>query len=226
MIEVTIEKTADRGELLDCSLGLTELLRQERRLLLCLLLQGRDLLVQRGDRVVQAAEFSRHTAAAAGKSRSHEAAQSAVQPLANGNVSETPGHSGCDLQRQPLRSSFAGYDQDATCAAGGLTIDRARNDAASIARKIDRISSGCRRSSPLDGHIGVARDTRFAEERCYSSVVGLRGALKFAVVETQCAAAGELWPEVGDGLTDKAAYRGGVQRLHFSNEGGIRRVRQ
>ena len=36
----------------------------------------------------------------------------------------------------------------------------------------------------------------------------------------------ELWPEVGDGLTDKAAYRGGVQRLHFSNEGGIRRVRQ
>jgi hypothetical protein len=25
----------------------------------------------------------------------------------------------------------------------------------------------------------------------------------------------ELWPEVGDELTGKAAYRGGVQRLHF-----------
>jgi hypothetical protein len=26
----------------------------------------------------------------------------------------------------------------------------------------------------------------------------------------------ELLPEVGDGLMGKAAYRGGVQRLHFS----------
>jgi tetratricopeptide (TPR) repeat protein len=39
-------------------------------------------------------------------------------------------------------------------------------------------------------------------------------------------AQGELWSEVGDGVTGKAAYRGGVQRLHFSNEGVIRRVGQ
>ena len=33
----------------------------------------------------------------------------------------------------------------------------------------------------------------------------------------------ELCAEVGDGMKGKAAYRGGVQRLHFSTEGVIRR---
>jgi hypothetical protein len=36
----------------------------------------------------------------------------------------------------------------------------------------------------------------------------------------------ELRPKVGDGMKrGKAAYRGGVRRLHFSTEGGIRRDR-
>jgi hypothetical protein len=35
----------------------------------------------------------------------------------------------------------------------------------------------------------------------------------------------ELRPKVGDGMKGKAAYRGGVQRLHFSTEGVIRRDR-
>jgi hypothetical protein len=31
----------------------------------------------------------------------------------------------------------------------------------------------------------------------------------------------ELWAKVGDGVRGKAAYRGGVRRLHFSAEGVI-----
>jgi hypothetical protein len=50
-----------------------------------------------------------------------------------------------------------------------------------------------------------------------------RGVSSFKGDDWGCGAGLELYAEVGDGMKGKAAYRGGVRRLHFSTEGVIRR---